>query len=209
MALTQPIDIEDPAICKICEDVEHILPHELRRTFRTLIAAGILFRRGGGYRLSPDLLADYIIESECIGTDGASTGYAEQVFDASNELLLENVICNLGKLYWRRSNGDPSNSRLMDQTWRRLLDSHKVGAPHIRAVRGVAYYQPERALDFVEKLMRQGTHARDLPEILRLVAYNLTHLPQACEHLWELGKSDSRETSQHPEHAIKDIGGSR
>ncbi|MGA2495770.1 MAG: helix-turn-helix transcriptional regulator [Roseiarcus sp.] len=203
VAIIQPFDIEDAATSTICEKVEDIPQAEARRLFRILLDAGVLFRRGGTYRLSPDLLADYIIESECIGSNGNSTGYAEQIFDEANDRLLENVVRNLGKLDWQRSNGDPSNSHLMDEIWRKLRSKQEGGDPHLRAVRAVAYYQPLRALRFAEDLTHKGEQQRELPAILEFVAYNLDCLPQACELLWELGKDDSRPTGQHPEHAIR------
>jgi transcriptional regulator with XRE-family HTH domain len=203
VAIIQPLSIDDTAISEICAKVEGIPQAEVRRLFRVLLDAGVLSRRGGTYRLSPDLLADYVIESECIGSNGTSTGYAEQIFDEANDRLLENVVRNLGRLDWRRSNGDPSNSHLMDEIWRKLRSKQEDGDTHLRAVQAVAYYQPLRALRFAEELTRKGEHLRDLPAILEFAAYNLDCLPQACELLWELGKDDSRPTGQHPEHAIR------
>ena len=76
-------------------------------------------------------------------------GYAERVFDATGEAYLENLVVNLGKLDWRRSNGDASNSRLLDGVWAKLVPTHEYGDPHLKAVLGVAFYQPVRALKFV------------------------------------------------------------
>ena len=53
---------------------EGLEPHQVARLIRILNEGGILFRRGGRFRISPDLLADYIIEQTCIAHDGASTG---------------------------------------------------------------------------------------------------------------------------------------
>ena len=203
MAIIQPFDVEDAAVSEICAKVEGIPQIETRRLLRLLVDAGVLFRRGGAYRLSPDLLADYIIESECIDCNGASTGYAEQIFDAANHRLLEHIVLNVGRLDWRRSNGNPSNSRLMDEIWRKLRPEQEYGDPHLRAVKAVAYYQPRYALRFVEDLMCRGEYLHDLPEITKFVAYNMEYLTEACECLWELGKNDSRPTHRHPEHGIR------
>ena len=76
-----------------------------------LCDGGVLFRRGGQYRLSPDLLADFIIEKACVGQAGQSTGYAEQVFDNIGGPHMQRMLLNLGKLDWRlRNSGDPSTS---------------------------------------------------------------------------------------------------
>src|SRR6185312_11592819 len=109
----------------------------------------------------------------------------------------------LGRLDWRRSNGDTSNSKLLDEIWQRLRPEQEYGDPHIRAVKAVAYYQPDRALRFAENLMRKGEHLRDLPEIIKYTAYSLSHTRRSCECLWELGRNDPRQTAQNPEHAVR------
>ena len=203
LALIQPFHPEDSTIAQTVEQVEGLGAPETNRLIRLLTDAGVLFKRGGKYRLSPDLLADYIIEQACIGVNGSSTDYAERVFDAVGNAYIEHVLVNLGKLDWRLANGDPSNSRLLDGIWRKLEPSSEYSDPHINAVTAVAYYQPGRTLDFAEHLIRKGACLRDLPSLIKHAAFNLEHLPRACECLWELGKSDSRALNQHPGHAIR------
>jgi transcriptional regulator with XRE-family HTH domain len=202
LALLQPFHPEDKSLAAVVEKVEGLALHEFNRVVRLLTDAGVLFRRGGEYRLSPDLLGDHIIEISCIAQSGASTGYAEKVFDAAGDAHIQYLLLNLGKLDWRRANGDPSNSRLLDGVWAKLKASSDYGDPHIKAVSEVAFYQPGKALDFAERLIYEGTYLRDVPIILKLVAYNYTHVRRACECLWELGKSDKRVLGQHPNHAI-------
>lgn len=203
LALVQPFHPEDESIAQVVKRVEGLDLPEVNRLIRLLTDAGVLFKRGGKYRLSPDLLADYIIEKACIGVNGKSTGYAEQVFDAVSNSNIEHVLVNLGKLDWRRANGDPSNSRLLDGVWQKLKPSSDYSDRHISAVTAVAYYQPGRTLDFAEHLIREGKYLRDLPNLIKYAAYNFEHLPRACECLWELGKSDDRALHQHPGHAIR------
>ena len=203
LSLLQPFNAEDPAVLETIGKVEALEAHQVARLIRVLNEGGILFRRGGRFRISPDLLADYIIEQTCIAHDGASTGYAERVFDATGDAYLENLVVNLGKLDWRRSNGDASDSVLLDGVWAKLVPTHKYGDPHLKAVIGVAYYQPVRTLKFVSAQIRTGTFLRDLPPILKRVAYNLQHLVEVCETLWHLGQDDARETNPHPEHAMR------
>lgn len=203
LALLQPFNAEDPSVLETIGKVEGLEPHQVARLIRVLNEGGILFRRGGRFRISPDLLADYIIEQTCIAHDGASTGYGERVFDATGDALLENLVVNLGKLDWRRSNGDASSSVLLDGVWAKLVPTQEYSDPHIKAVSGVAFYQPLRALEFVSAQVRTGTFLRDLPPILKRVAYNLKYLPEVCETLWHLGQDDIRETNPHPEHAMR------
>ncbi len=203
LALLQPFDPEDRAILQTVEKVEGLQLHEVNRFVRLLISAGVLFRREGKYRLSPDVLADYIIETVCIGESGKSTGYAEKVFEVASDAYLEHILLNLGKLDWRRANGDPTNSELLQGIWGKLQPSSEYADPHISAVAAVAFYQPARALDFAERLIRKGEYLRDLPRIIKNTAYNLKYARRACEYLWELGKQDDRPLNQHPYHAIR------
>jgi transcriptional regulator with XRE-family HTH domain len=203
LALLQPIHLDEESVANVAERIEHIPPHEFHRLTRLLAEAGVLFRRGGMYRLSPDLLGDQIIESACIANGGGSTGYAERVFDAASDAYLEHVLLNLGKLDWRRANGDPSSSRLLDGVWAKLRPESEYRDPHVGAVSAVAYYQPGRALDFAETLIRKGEYLRDVPAIIKHAAYNYGHLRRACEQLWELGKNDARELGREPSHAVR------
>ena len=177
--------------------------YDVSRIIRALTEAGVLFRRGGRFRLSPDLLADHIIEKACIGAGGISTGYAEKVFAAAGDRYIEHVLLNLGKLDWRLANGRPSNSRLLEGIWDQLTPSTDYGDPNIKAVTAVAYFQPERALSFAEKLIRDGQYLRELPELVKYAAYTHDYTKRACECLWELGKGDARELNPHPGHAIR------
>ena len=170
LALVQPFHPEDQTILQVVATVEGIEAHDVSRLIRALTEAGVLFRRGGRYRLSPDLLADHIIEKACIGAGGISTGYAEKIFAVAGDQYIEHVLLNLGKLDWRLANGRPSNTGLLDGIWGQLAPSTDCGDPHIKAVTAVAYFQPERALSFAEKLIREGRYLRDLPELIKYAA---------------------------------------
>jgi transcriptional regulator with XRE-family HTH domain len=203
LALIQPFYPEDQTVLRIVAEAEGVEPHDVSRFVRALSEAGVLFRRGGRYRLSPDLLADHIIENACVGPGGASTGYAEKVFACAGERYIENVLLNLGKLDWRLSNGEPCNSRLLDGIWSQLTPSSDYGDPYIKAVTAVAYFQPDRALSFAEKLIRNGEYVRDLPQLIKYTTFTFAYIPRACECLWELGKGDARELNPNPGHAIR------
>jgi transcriptional regulator with XRE-family HTH domain len=203
LALFQPFYLDDKALLALIEKLEGIQPHDTNRLLKLLIESGVLFKRGARYRLSPDVLADYIIEAACVGPQSQSTGYAETAFDAADERLIEALLLNLGKLDWRLSNGDASNSTLMDGVWAKLKPRSEYADPYIRSVQAVAFYQPLRAITFGEVLVRQGKFIYQLPEIFKYAAYNFEYLPRACAALWELGKHDSRPLHQHPNHPIR------
>jgi transcriptional regulator with XRE-family HTH domain len=206
ISLLQPLHPEDISLINIIQKVEGIDAITTQRLFRLLIDAGVLFERRSQYWISPGALADFILEDECIGVNGASTGYAEKVFDVvnlENPTYLTHLLLNLGKLDWRIFNGDPNNSQFLNGIWAKLNPCLKDNDPHIRAVTAVAYYQPGRALEFAENLIRKKECLYDLPTLIEHAAYNLQYLQQACECLWELGKSDNRMLNQYPEHAIR------
>jgi transcriptional regulator with XRE-family HTH domain len=203
LALFQPFYLDDRALLALVEKLEDIRPHDTNRLLKLLIDAGVLFKRGAKYRLSPDVLADYIIEAKCVGSHSQSTGYAEMAFDAADERLVENLLLNLGKLDWRLSNGDASNSNLLDGVWAKLKPRSEYRDSHISAVKAVAFYQPLRAIVFGEALIRRGEFTDQLPGIFKYAAYNIQHLPRACAALWHLGKDDSRELHSHPDHPIR------
>ena len=203
LALFQPFYLDDRALLALVEKLENIRPHDTNRLLKLLIDAGVLFKRGAKYRLSPDVLADYIIEAKCVGARSQSTGYAEMAFDAADDRLVENLLLNLGKLDWRLSNGDASNSNLLDGIWAKLQPRSEYQDAHIAAVKAVAFYQPLRAIVFGEALMRRGEFTNQLPNIFKYAAYNIQHLARACTALWQLGKDDSRELHSHPDHPIR------
>jgi transcriptional regulator with XRE-family HTH domain len=202
IALLQPFHPEDEAFPEIALKIEEVQKYDAKRLIRVLSESGVLFKRGAEFRLSPDMLADYIMEEACIGDGGDSTGYAEHVFDSATTAQIENLLLNLGRLDWRRANGDPSSSRLLDDIWRKLFSSGD-SALHLKAVTAVAFYQPVRALDFAEKLMREGRELQYLPTVLKYAAYTHAHLRRACEDLWELGKSDPGALNQNPSHGVR------
>lgn len=203
VALIQPFHPEDMSVSDLVEKVEGVPSHDANRLMTLLINAGVLFKRGGKYRLSPDLLSDSVIEQHCIGINLTSTGYAEKVFEAACDSHIKNILLNLAKLDWRFSNQQSGNSKLLDRIWEKLKPSQEYSDPYLEAVSSVAYYQPERALLFVEQLMGEGRYLKELPNIIKYAAYNFEQLPYACELLWELGKDDKRDLGQHTGHAIR------
>lgn len=198
LALIQPFSIEDQRTVDLIEKIESIATSDSARLIKLLINAGVLFKRGGLYRISPDLLADHIIENNCIDAEGRTSGYAEMVFDIAPDQFIERILLNLSKLDWRRANGDPSNSHLLDVVWGKLESE-----THVSAMTAVAYYQPARALAFAEKSISEGEIPRKITDLLKYVAYNFDYIPGACACLWELGKSDNRKLNQTPEHAVR------
>ncbi len=205
LALVQPFSPDDAGLLKLLEDTENISVANSNRLVKALVAGGVAFKRGQTYRLAPDLLADYIIEQNCVTENGASSGYAEKLFGASPRSLVEHILLNLGKLDWRLSSGNTASSRLLDGLWQQLRPTGEYGDTHFKAMTSVAQYQPARALQFAEQCITEGRMPKDLAELIRNAAYNFEYVQRACVCLWELGKSDNRQLNQHPSHAISII----
>ncbi len=204
LALIQPVVPDDRPVLELLSTIEEIDAKDASRLTRLLIDSGVLFKRGAKYRLSPDLLADSIIETACITSRGESNGYAERVFEAAIPEYKEHILLNLGRLDWRRNKGDTSDSRLLDQLWTSLRWQDDYDHAQVRAAAAAAYYQPRQALVFARRLADQG-HGKeeDVCRIIRAAAYNLDHLVDACSLLWEAGKDDARPTNRHPNHPIR------
>lgn len=204
IALVQPIARDDKALTELFEQVADVPLQHAARLLNLLIDAGLLFKRGRTYRLSPDLLADAIIERSCVTSSWQSTGYAEQVFDKAGSIYLKNLLINLGRLDWRKLEGDTRESRLLAGIWAKLQRTSKYADPHMEAAVEVAYYQPRQALDFVKRLIADG-HETDSStcQIIKHAAYNASYVEECCALLWTIGRKDGRSLNQHPHHPIR------
>jgi transcriptional regulator with XRE-family HTH domain len=203
MALLQPVRSDDTTLTNALGTLFGLQPNEIARILKRLKDAGVLFQRGSYGRIAPDLLGDFLIENDCIVAAGQSTGFAERLFDAVPEAAVENLLVNLGRLDWRKSNGDTRQSRTLDGLWSRLDLSTDYETPHSRAATAAAYYQPAQALSLVRGLIENGRSREPIARILKNVAYHFDHLDAACASLWELGKRDNRALNSHPSHAIR------
>ncbi|MFH2015978.1 MAG: helix-turn-helix domain-containing protein [Pseudomonadota bacterium] len=202
-ALVQPFASDDDTLFAGFEAVEKISQPDTKRITKLLVEAGVLFNRGGRLRISPDVLADHLVESRFQGVGGVSTGLAELYLEELPDGYLENVLVNLGRVDWRLTGQNGGESRLLDQVWSKLNPTEDFSDPHIRAVRAVAFYQPRRALAFVEEWIRKGRFLNQLADIAKYAAYTETYATTAFECLWELGRQDGRDTNPNPSHPIR------
>jgi len=204
LALIQPVVPDDKHVLELLASVEGVEAPDASRLVRLLVDAGVLFKRGARYRLSPDLLADSIIESACITPSGASNGYAERLFAESIPEHKEHILLNLGRLDWRRNEGDTSESTLLDGLWSQLVWADDYVNAQVKAAAAAAYFQPRQALALARRLIDEGQgQDTDVCRIIQGATYSLSHLADACSLLWEVGQHDERPTHQHPNHAIR------
>ncbi|MDE1150303.1 MAG: helix-turn-helix domain-containing protein [Azospirillaceae bacterium] len=203
IALLQPVRIDDREIGQLLESVSIHSAADATQALKLLIDGGVLYRRGRYYRLMPDLLGDYLIDDICVQQDGRLSLFAERVINSVNDRLLAQVMVNLGRLDWRRNDGDPTDSRLLDAAWARLHDIDHDWDPRIEAARAAAIYQPAQALRFVSDRLRKGKGLRDAAQILSNIAYTERYRVEALQLLWGIGRNDKRETGANPNHPIR------
>lgn len=198
IALIQPIHEDDAALAAALEPIASLNQGEVAQIVKRLREAGVLFQRGRRSRIAPDLLGDFLIEDACVSNSN-STGFAERVLEIVPSGYTENILVNLGRLDWRMSNGDTRQSRLLDTLWGKLGHNEL----HTNAVTAVAYYQPEKALRYAQRLIDEGGTSENVVKILKNIAYNYEYLADVCQLLWKLGRNDDRQLNQHPWHSIR------
>lgn len=203
VALVQPIAIDDRRLLVAFGDLQGLPEYEVSRLLRVLVQGGVLFKRGNRYRLAPDVLGDYLVEAQCVSASGASTGYAEAVLERAGDAYIENILLNLGRMDWRRTNYQTDASPMLDGVWGKLRATEAYGDPHVKAVKAIAYYQPRRALAFAQSISDRQRYRDDVGEIARYVAFNQRHLAPAANVLWQLGRDDPRALNSHPQHGIR------
>lgn len=199
IALVQPIEENLTSFTMLAEHIENIEQSETKRLFKLISSAGIAFQRGLKFRLSPDMLADFLIEKNCIGIHNSSTGYAEKVMNLATSEQFKNLVMNVTRLDWRLSKIESDDREIIENLWTTLSSSPH----HISTIADMAYYQPARALQYAEARIREGSRQRELSTLIKHAGYNLPFLHRACECLWELGKDDSRRLNQFPDHPIR------
>ena len=203
LALLQPVQIDDRQIGELLEAVTSHPASEATRALRMLIDGGVLYKRGRYFRLMPDLLGDHLIDDICIQADGRLSLFAERALEKIDDRLLSQVMVNLGRLDWRRSEGDPTNSRLLDAAWARFREIEYNWDPRIDAIRKVAVYQPSQAIRFVSERLRDGKGFSEIAAILEHIAYTDRYRADALALLWEMARQDPRDTGPHPKHPAR------
>ena len=203
LALVQPFHPEDQQLFIALEQVQGISKEAATAALTRFTNGGVIFRRGHQWRLMPDVLGDYLIETSCCDTSGRLTAFAEKALAIFKDTLLKHALVNLGRLDWRRKGGDTAESEFLSSAWRMLDDIENDFDPRLDAVKSIALYQPSQALDFVVRQMRRKKIFRALPEILNSVARTSKYLKEALQLLWQIGRHDDRELGPNPGHAIR------
>ena len=230
IAAVQPIRLDNEQTLDVEAEFLSIDRPTLLLSLDVLEEAGVLLRRGNTVRIVPDVLADHILHTANVTSQGQPTGYADCVFDKFRSLCPSEVLRNLSELDWRlRQSGDPASdllSSIWQSIWQGFQDAPNLGRSMLLEIlEKVAVYQPERTLELVEYAIRnpatkqeslegaqiyEYTHSdvlRQLPTLLRQISYNLDFLPRCCNLLWELGRDNDRNLNSNIDHAIRVLAG--
>lgn len=209
LALIQPIDPDDPDFRAVATQILSRPIDTLLRTLTRLHEAGVLVKRGRRLRIVPDLLGGYILEDRCVsGPSQSSSGFAERVASCAGSDLLRNLIVNFSRLDWRLSQTTDAADHIAEPLWESLTQSYArdtAKRPAIaHAISEAAYYLPARALHFAALVIKEAREeVKQIPTLLRRVAYNYDFIDEACSRLWALGRDDVRPLNRDPEHPIR------
>ncbi len=220
IAALSPIRPGDRRFIPLVSGFLDLPPGAIVQALDALEMGGVLMRRGGTLRITPDVLSDHLLYRECVGVAGSPTGFAQEVFNAFRSSYLPQVLGNLAELDWRIRIGEGVELALLNGVWASIYQDlrqseNRERATILRQLSGVAPLQPFRVLELVEFAMgipaeptssadsdNAGAYAlvlESLPVLLRGISYEESLIRRCCELLWELGRDDQRPTHQHPE----------
>jgi hypothetical protein len=216
-----------PAVRDAARAFLDVRTDELLSALHALEDAGVLLRRGRMLRVTPDVLADSVLEDTCLDAGGRSTGYAERVHGAFRDAVPGALLRNLAELDWRRSHGGAAagGEHLLRGIWAEMEAEFRAAdggrrAEMIRALGVVAYYQPGPALRLV-RIARPHPAlwagpgaaqalARAVPPVLGTIAYNLDYTGDCCDLLWQLARDQPMELDpQSPLAVLHELAGYR
>jgi hypothetical protein len=203
-------------------EILRIMPDEVRSALDLLERHGLLLRGGRLIRIVPDLLSDFLLEGACLTVAGESTGYSDFIFKTFQSTYLSNILRNLGELDWRITQRNPDQgTRLLDGIWNEIEHMFEVGDASVRvqlfkSLKEPAFFQPLRVLRLVRRALEneaatvqlwsdwqvtQEHVLREIPPLLKAIAFHLDHIEEAAGILWRLAQSDTRAPHQYPDHS--------
>ncbi len=207
LALIQPFHVDDHRIGELVTATHKgIEVVEVTRALKLLVNGGVIYKRGALHRLMPDLLGDFLIERSCIGADGELSPFAIAAAKAVDPNSLSHLLVNLGRMDWRRAEGDPSNSLLLRPLWDDLKAIDNKYDRRIAAVEAVAYYQPAQAMAFVQAQIETDQRLTEFGTILRRIAMTPEYRQDALRLLLDLGRIDERDAKQNHSHPFRVLG---
>jgi len=229
IAVFQPFHSADPTFQNSLSGVIDQPYDRAVKHIRSFEDAGVLLRRGDSLRIVPDLLGDVVLSRACFDDRGHTpTGYLERALQSSEGEPVRGLFVNAARVGWQIRHDYPDAPSLTESLWD-AADSAAQSAgilgrvSLLQLLRKIAYFEPERTLKLVRWIIDNPTDAveevdhpmarmypysyqdvlNEVPAVLQAIAYNMTHLRDAANILWDLAATDRRETNRYPEHPLR------
>ncbi|MCT2587559.1 restriction endonuclease [Actinophytocola gossypii] len=217
------------ALGNVVDDDEEVRAHIARfcgldpvvvlRWVAQLRDRGVLVSHHGGTQVTPDVLADYVLEQESVA-DGRDTGFARQLWQSFGERHAGRLVTELAELDWRlrRQDGPSVFASVWESVRAEIGEADLDGvARALSRISGLAVTQPHLLIDVLEAVRaRPDTSATDDLRAQR-VRSTLADLYGKCattdpdlletalDALWSLRCLDSRFTNSNTNRAERVI----
>ncbi|MBM5817464.1 MAG: hypothetical protein FJ083_13035 [Cyanobacteria bacterium K_Offshore_surface_m2_239] len=127
-----------------------------------------------------------------------------EVFQRAEHLYKGQLLFNLSRLDWRLREKSGVYQPKLQHLWSLIDNEIWPQRSLLKAAIAAAFYQPQCAIALARRWIAagQGCH----PEVCRLLQAAVSsgeQLEIACELLWELARSDGRDTQHHPNHPLR------
>ena len=213
-----PVDVEASDFRESVQAMFDRPIDEILGTIDQLALVGIVTPRPKPIRILPDVLSDYLLEAQCINAGGATTRYADRVYEFFGAHSLKNLMRNLSELDWRRGRSIETNLKLLDKIWSDIYDRFRAGDEYSRQsiledLAGAAIYQPDHVISLVRFAIEnpisvdsanEGSFFRvgqehvlaALPQLLEATAHHAEWRRESVSTLWDLTRGrDDRDSS--------------
>lgn len=224
-----PVRVTSTQVLAAMAKFMNLRPSAIASLISQLQAAGVLLRRGRLVRITPDVLSDHILHRACITDQGATTGFAQEVYEAFAGLVPVEVLSNLSELDWRVEQAEGSAADLLDSIWSDIDETFKQASNRERInilgmLEKVAFFQPTRALKLVEFAIDNNSDIKDpsgldavstvehedvvraTGSLLKAIAYHPEFSERGLDLLWQISISDATSTNSNPAHPLRLIG---
>lgn len=210
LSAVAPISIRDEKIQEKIAGVMGISIEEIKEIIQDLIKEGLIETRAGKIRITPDMLADHILNSKCYDNKGEPTGFHQKIIQDFSDTALKQVIRNIAQTEFKSKTG----KTLLDDFSEELISL----APKANNVQRInildileefSYYRPLDSLEAIDQMMKNPQPdmtvkekfwgdipvtgdmvTQKIPRILTDVRYRMEALPKALEILKDLALKD-------------------
>lgn len=229
VAALQPVAMDVPHFQNALSGLLEMPFTRISPRLKRLEGTGIVVRRGGSVRITPDLLGDALLAEAAVNPhDGSSTGYLRYVLEHADGDALANALLNASRVDWQWSGLRPHQGSALDPLWAVFETEFKRGGAYTRAtllllLLKIAPFQPQRVLDVARWALDnpateddrpaeidwmpgkygQADVLRRVPRVLEAVAVDLNQLRSVYDLLWSMGRNDERPLNQNPDGAMR------